>query len=157
MNRETKSTNTLEYKSLTSEPFLYKEMLEISKLIVEKKSKEDISCTTEPCETESLEAFYESIWNLYPIKKGKGQVSRTKKQVLQRIGYNQMKRCVERFVKDMESEHRDRKYWMHGSTFFNSGYVDYLDKNYMQSGIESIPPVEKPVDPEDEELVGDDW
>ena len=72
-------------------------------------------------------------------------------------GYNQMKRCVERFVKDMESEHRDRKYWMHGSTFFNSGYVDYLDKNYMQSGIESIPPVEKPVDPEDEELVGDDW
>ena len=123
----------------------------------EKKSKENISCTTEPCETESLEAFYDSIWNLYPIKKGKGQVSRTRKQVLQRIGYNQMKRCVERFVKDMESEHRDRKYWMHGSTFFNSGYVDYLDKNYMQSGIESIPPVEKRVDPEDEELVGDDW
>lgn len=119
--------------------------------------KINISCTTEPCETESLEAFYDSIWNLYPIKKGKGQVSRTKKQVLQRIGYDQMKRCVERFVKDMESEHRDRKYWMHGSTFFNSGYVDYLDKNYMQSGIESIPPVEKPVDPEDEELVGDDW
>lgn len=42
MNRDTKSTNTLEYKSLTSEPFLYKEMLEISKLIVEKKSKEEI-------------------------------------------------------------------------------------------------------------------
>ena len=84
-------------------------------------------------------------------------MSKAKKQVLQRIGYDTLKRCVERFVTDMESKHRDRKYWMHGSTFFNSGYVDYLDKNYMQSGIESIPPVEKRVDPEDEELVGDDW
>ena len=79
---------------------------------------------------QSLDDFFESIWKLYPIKKGKGQVSKTKKKALQRIGYEQISRCVERFLKDMSDAGRDRKYWMHGSTFFNSGYVDYLDENW---------------------------
>lgn len=79
---------------------------------------------------QSLDDFFESIWKLYPIKKGKGQVSKTKKKVLQRIGYEQIKRCMERFLRDMKDSGRDRKYWMHGSTFFNSGYVDYLDENW---------------------------
>lgn len=121
----------------------------------EEKSREEnyISCTPTECDADSLEEFFESVWKLHPIKKGKGQVSKTKKQKLQRIGYDQIKRCVERFVKDMESEHRDKKYWMHGSTFFNSGYVDYLDKNY-DSG---IPEKEPEIPEEEEELVGDDW
>ena len=79
---------------------------------------------------ESHDSFFERIWKLYPIKKGKGQVSKTKKQVLQRVGYEEMERCVKRFVQTMEKEKRDKQYWMHGSTFFNSGYVDYLDKNW---------------------------
>lgn len=121
----------------------------------EEKSRAEnyISCTPTECDADSLEEFFESVWKLYPIKKGKGQVSKTKKQKLQRIGYDQIKRCVERFVKDMESEHRDKKYWMHGSTFFNSGYVDYLDKNYDSE----IPEKEPEIPEEEEELVGDDW
>lgn len=107
----------------------------------EEKSREEnyISCTPAERGTESLEEFFESVWKLYPIKKGKGQVSKTKKQKLQRIGYSQIRRCVERFVKDMESERRDKKYWMHGSTFFNSGYVDYLDENYGPGIVEKEP------------------
>lgn len=121
----------------------------------EKKSREEnyISCTPAERGTDSLEDFFESVWKLYPIKKGKGKVSKTKKQKLQRIGYGQIRRCVERFVKDMESERRDRKYWMHGSTFFNSGYVDYLDENYGPGIVEKEPELPE----EEEELVGDDW
>lgn len=89
-----------------------------------------IYCANHLHDTELIDAFFESIWKLYPIKKGKGQISNTKKKVLQRIGYKQISRCVERFVSDMESSGRDKKYWMHGSTFFNSGYVDYLDENW---------------------------
>lgn len=89
-------------------------------------------------ENPSLEQFYESIWKLYPLKKGKGQVSKTKKQVLQRIGYEQIKRCVERYVAEIKASGKE-KYMMHGSTFFNSGYVDYLDENYEDS--------EQPVEP----------
>lgn len=106
-------------------------------------------------DADSLDDFFESIWKLYPIKKGKGQVSKTKKQVLHRIGYEQVCRCVERFVNDMESENRDKKYWMHGSTFFNSGYVDYLDCNYIPEKTETSPVENEHL--EDEELVGDDW
>lgn len=78
-----------------------------------------------------IEAFFESVWKLYPVKKGKGQISKTKKKALFKIGYEQMKRCIDRFITDMQQEHRDTKYWMYGSTFFNSGYVDYLDENYV--------------------------
>lgn len=82
-----------------------------------------------PIKRESLELFFDSIWKLYPIKKGKGKVSKAQKQKLQKLGYDQLKRCVDRFIEDMEKEHRDKQYWPYGSTFFNSGYVDYLDEN----------------------------
>lgn len=85
-----------------------------------------------PIRRESLESFFDSVWKLYPIKKGKGKVSKAQKQKLQKLGYDQLKRCVYRFVEDMEKEHRDKQYWPYGSTFFNSGYVDYLDENCEQ-------------------------
>ena len=123
----------------------------------ESKGKESINNTVhsgEMHEAESLEDFYESIWELYPLKKGKGKVSKTKKQVLQRIGYEQIKRCIERYVADTKFTGKE-KYMMHGSTFFNSGYVDYLDQNYTDSY-----KLENQKDEfleDDEELVGDDW
>lgn len=92
---------------------------------------------------QSLDDFFESIWKLYPIKKGKGQVSTSRKKALQKIGYDQIGRCVDRFLKDMSDSGRDRKYWMHGSTFFNSGYVDYLDENWGQESEK----LEKPREP----------
>lgn len=92
---------------------------------------------------QSLDDFFESIWKLYPIKKGKGQVSTSRKKALQKIGYDQIGRCVDRFLKDMSDSGRDRKYWMHGSTFFNSGYVDYLDENWGQESED----LEKPREP----------
>lgn len=101
--------------------------LEQKKSKVKSSREENISCAIPE---ESHDDFFERIWKLYPIKKGKGQVSKTKKKVLQRIGYEELERCVNRFVKTMEKEKRDKQYWMHGSTFFNSGYVDYLDKNW---------------------------
>lgn len=122
----------------------------------EKESKKDIIVHSgDAQETESLESFYESVWKLYPVKKGKGQVSKTKKKILLRIGYEHLKRCVERFIADMESSGREKKYWMHGSTFFNSGYVDYLDENFESEETETIPLQSNDVDLE--ELVGDDW
>ena len=114
-----------------------------------------IAHSDESRDTELLDQFYESIWKLYPVKKGKGQVSKTKKQVLQRIGYEHIKRCIDRFVADMEDSHRDKKYWMHGSTFFNGGYVDYLDENFTNDVKKNIAVPEEQQD--EEEIVGDDW
>lgn len=120
---------------------------------VEKSKEENIYNvhSREMHDLDSLEDFFEKLWNLYPIKKGKGKVSKTKKQALQRIGLEELQRCIERFMNDMKDQ--DNKYWMHGSTFFNSGYVDYLDKNFL-SGNEDMKVIDLE---EDEELVGDDW
>lgn len=102
---------------------------------------------------ESPEDFFERIWKLYPLKRGKGKVSKTKKQVLERIGYEQMQRCVERYVAEIKTSGKE-KYMQHGSTFFNSGYVDYLDDNYGESSKDKS---EKKLPDPEEELVGDDW
>ncbi len=71
-------------------------------------------------------AFFEEVWSIYPNKKGKGQISDAKKKKLYDIGFEQIKRCIERYKRTKEPW----KEWQHGSTFFNSGYVDYLDCNF---------------------------
>lgn len=72
--------------------------------------------------------MFEKLWKEYPRKLGKGKVSQATKRKLFSIGYDEMSRCLKRFKEDVDG--RDEQYIMHGSTFFNSGYVDYLDANY---------------------------
>lgn len=79
-----------------------------------------------------IDAFFESIWKLYPEKKGKGQVSQSKRAALYEIGFDEISRAVERYLKELEKDASWRKP-QNGSTFFNSGYVDYLDANYSPS------------------------
>ncbi len=126
--------------------------------VKENKENKNITAHSGEARETGLEDFYESIWELYPVKKGKGQVSKAKKKALQKIGYPHIRRCVERFVADMKSSGRDRKYWMHGSTFFNSGYVDYLDENWDSgnSGATGMVPSGKlPVEAGDTQEPGD--
>lgn len=79
-----------------------------------------------------INEFFESIWSLYPNKKGKGQVSDAKKKKLYAIGYDEISRAIDRY-KDGLSQDGWRQP-QNGSTFFNSGYVDYLDANYKADG-----------------------
>lgn len=73
-------------------------------------------------------AFFESIWTLYPNKKGKSSVRDKQKEKLYAIGFDEMKRAIERY--SAENVNTNMQYWKYGSTFFNSGYIDYLDENY---------------------------
>lgn len=73
-------------------------------------------------------AMFEDAWKHYPKKRGKGQVSKSKKLALFKdVGLDQMLRCIERYKEYTKGW--DMQYIMNGSTFFNSGYVDYLDNN----------------------------
>lgn len=77
------------------------------------------------------DALYEKLWKPYPNKKGKGRVSDTQKMKLLKIGYEEMSRAIERYKAELQKES-----WrspQNGSTFFNSGYIDYLDANYVPS------------------------
>lgn len=75
-----------------------------------------------------IDSFFEEVWRLYPNKKGKGQISDAKKKVIYNIGIEEMTRAIERYKSDLAKE--DWRKPQNGSTFFNSGYVDYLDANY---------------------------
>ena len=77
---------------------------------------------------EDIDAFFETCWKAYPRKEGKGSVSDTKKaELYSTVGLEQMLRCIDRYV---QKHGNDGEFIKHGSTFFNSGYVDYLDENY---------------------------
>jgi len=73
--------------------------------------------------------FFEECWKLYPSKKGKGKISESKKKKIYKLG-DEFKRCLDRYVKYVDSN--DWLKYQNGSTFFNSGYVDYLDSNYQE-------------------------
>ena len=73
--------------------------------------------------------LFEQLWKAYPSKKGKAQISDTAKARLLKIGYDEMMRAIDRYTYDLEKDSDWRKP-QNGSTFFNSGYVDYLDANY---------------------------
>lgn len=72
--------------------------------------------------------FFETLWEMYPRKKGKGSVKPAQRRKLYAIGIEEMTRAVERYRQYIAG--KDEQYIQYGSTFFNSGYVDYLDKNY---------------------------
>jgi len=94
----------------------------------------------------TLVDFFDQIWKLYPKKEGKGQVSLTQKKKLYNIGLEEMTRAIERYKKAKEGT--DRKYLQNGSTFFNSGYVDYLDANYEDKPMQTAKPVQPSEIPE---------
>lgn len=92
------------------------------------KSKEENNNTL--CKAEALALFEQKLWPLYPVKKGKGQVSLAAKQRLLKVGYEEMVRAIDRYKAELERD-SDWRRPQNGSTFFNSGYVDYLDANYI--------------------------
>ncbi len=98
----------------------------------EEKAKETCEKSKENCEKPNKKAFidcFERLWKQYPNKRGKGQVSDTKKKTLYEIGEEKIERALKRYLDDLSKDSSWRKP-QNGSTFFNSGYVDYLDENY---------------------------
>ena len=87
-----------------------------------------------------VEAFFESVWKLYPNKKGKGQVSDSKKEKLYKIGFSKLSIAISRYQQELNKDGWRQP--QNGSTFFNSGYIDYLDGNYQPSILS--PPQPKP-------------
>ena len=81
-----------------------------------------------PSKTE-IDEFFEKVWKLYPNKKGKGQISDAKKKALFELGYEPLEQAIDRYKTELKKD-SDWRRPQNGSTFFNSGYVDYLDGNY---------------------------
>lgn len=98
-----------------------------------KEKKEENTYSAVDNKKQLASEIFEAVWKMYPCKKGKGKVSDTQKQKLLKIGEDELMRCVERYKSDLKRDASWRKP-QNGSTFFNSGYVDYLDANYTGGG-----------------------
>lgn len=96
--------------------------------------------------TVEIENFFEECWKLYPNKLGKGSIKDKKKKEIFNLG-EQFKRCIQRYIENKE----EWKAYQNGSTFFNSGYVDYLDSNFKE---QSKDYVKQQLDKESEEKYG---
>ena len=85
-----------------------------------------------------IDSFFDSVWELYPVKKGKGQVSESKRKELYKIGFDEIERAIDRYLGELKKDSDWRKP-QNGSTFFNSGHVDYLDKNFVPQEVVAKP------------------
>ena len=81
------------------------------------------------CKSADADALFERLWSLYPLKRGKAQVSKANKMHLLDIGFDEFQRAIDRYKADLDNETWRKP--QNGSTFFNSGYIDYLDVNYV--------------------------
>lgn len=106
------------------------------------KTKEDKNKKT-MCKADA-DALFENLWNMYPSKRGKGQISDAKKRHLLDIGIDEMTRAIERYKADL-AENTWKKP-QNGSTFFSSGYVDFLDENYESKEMQNV-----------EQQIDDEW
>jgi predicted phage replisome organizer len=88
------------------------------------------------------EELFERLWKLYPRKMGKGSVSKKSKEAISKIGEERMISAIKRFKDDMERQNRPTDMYPYGSTFFNSGYIDYLDDDNSQVVKHEEPPVD---------------
>lgn len=75
----------------------------------------------------SVCVFFEKLWSAYPRKQGKQSVTQKSMSDINAIGLDKMLGAItayKRYIADNEIEER---YVKMGSTFFNGGYLDYLD------------------------------
>ena len=98
----------------------------------EKEIKYSVHCETctfrELC-SKTVDEHFDRMWEPYPVKKGKSNVSSTQKKKLYKISIEEMHRAIERY-KEYVDDTREKSFnlsYKNGSTFFNSGYFDYLD------------------------------
>ncbi|MDO5061885.1 MAG: hypothetical protein Q4D77_01805, partial [Peptostreptococcaceae bacterium] len=94
-----------------------------------------------------IDDFFEAVWSEYPNKKGKASVSPKSKKALFKLGKGKILRAIARYKEYVASEHErgfDLQY-QHGSRFFNSGYLDYLDQASTTPD-DRAAPAEKPTD-----------
>ena len=80
------------------------------------------------CKAEAL-ALFETLWKMYPNKKGKAQVTDKDKQKLLEIGLEELTKAIERYKRYIEAN-KDWYKPLNGSTFFKGRYQDYIGDDY---------------------------
>ena len=71
-------------------------------------------------------SFFQSVWDEYPKKLGKNKVTKAAMEQLEQAGEDAVMDAVRHYVEKIKREGTEEKYIMHGSTFFNGAWRDYV-------------------------------
>lgn len=80
--------------------------------------------------TKQAKTLFDHLWSLYPKKRGKSSVSDKQKRKILEVGQENMEAAIKNYITEIEQNGTDMQYVKNGSTFFNSGYYDYLPDNF---------------------------
>lgn len=95
----------------------------------DKNYKNNIYSASEKNSSTKTYEVFEKLWSLYPEKKGKNQVSKKSKEAIEKIGIEKMTIALKKYIADVEKQRKEgfkELKYKNGSTWFNSGYEDYL-------------------------------
>lgn len=77
----------------------------------------------------------EDIWNMYPKKMGKAKAISKIPKLLEVYGKDRIAESIKRYCNEIKGV--DKQFILHGSTFFNGRFEDYLDINYTKASSEA--------------------
>jgi hypothetical protein len=80
----------------------------------------------------TTQEFFDKVWSLYPLKKGKADLTNGDIVKLKKHGYKTIKMCIDRYLDFIEEKKKEgfNQFLQNGYKFFTKGYIDYLDENY---------------------------
>ena len=70
--------------------------------------------------------FFDRAWELFPNKKGKSAVSKKAMRELAEAGETVVIAAIENYKAEIQRKGTEEKYILHGSTFFNGRWRDYV-------------------------------
>lgn len=77
----------------------------------------------------AVDEHFETLWALFPNKRGKNQVSEKTRRKLLAVSVDTMRIAVQRYMAEFDAAPPDRQ-MLYGSTWFNGRYADYASDDY---------------------------
>lgn len=102
-----------------------------NKDIVHEPKTVQASDTSRSDKKKEIDEFFESVWKLYPKKRGKDQVGNPKRKELYKAGVEEVKKAITNYKEEVKRLKLEDKYILNGSTFFNGRWKDYTKENYI--------------------------
>lgn len=88
------------------------------------RQEEQMRLSAREKELQRAQEMFDQLWKLYLQPQGYHKVTDAQKLKLLRLGYETLFTAIGNYWHKVRRI--PRQYWMHGHTFFNGGYMDYL-------------------------------
>lgn len=105
-----------------------------------KNSLKDLKKDMTKEEEEIFDNFYNKLWEIYPRKEGVAKAYKSYLKLLKGETFNRVKytnreiwQAISDYADKIKKDGTDIKFIQHGSTFFNSGIFDYIEKEVFEN------------------------